>query len=104
MKKGNINISISGGHSDFGNIVQGDKNQISLKQHKEHLANFFEEVVRLSAANVKAQEDLNKLRKDILELTAKPSEVSLTERFKELYEKYEWAIDPLKKLFSLVCP
>jgi chromosome segregation ATPase len=104
MSKGNINISVTGGHSDFGSVTIGDKNQISVAQHKEHLANFFEEVVRLSASNRAAQEQLNSLRKEIQELTEKPREVSLGEKFKVLYEKYEWAIVPLKKLFSLVCP
>lgn len=101
-KKG-VNINISGGRSDFGNIVQGDKNKV-ISNKENALDEFFIEVSELKKAGKSTQKQVDKLREEVNSIINSKDEESLVDKAKQLYESYSWAIEPLKKLFAVVLP
>lgn len=101
-KKG-ININISGGRSDFGNIVQGDKNRV-ISNKENALDEFFIEVSELKKAGAATQEQVDKLSEEVNSIINSKGEEGLVDKAKQLYENYSWAIEPLKKLFDIVLP
>lgn len=105
MSKQKINISISGGNSEFGNFVQGDKNTISFEKHSQHLDDFYTEIQQLRDSSKVTQDQINSLKEEIRVLAKSSNEyenISATAR--KLYEQYSWAIGPLQKLFSVIIP
>lgn len=95
-----ININISGGFSDFGNIVQGDKNKIISKKENA-LDEFIKEVTELKEAGKTTQEQLDKVNDELNSIINLNDEKSLGEKAKQLCEMYSWAIEPLKKFFAI---
>jgi len=104
MSKGKINITISGGNSDFGNVVQGDENIVSLEKHREHLDKFYAEIQQLSASNRATEDQIDSLKEEIENLTENCKKEGLSALAKRLYEQYSWALEPLKKLFYAIVP
>jgi hypothetical protein len=100
VSKGDINISISGGSANIGNIAQGDNNTIDALISPRSLQEFQEHISELQRSQEVSAEQVKQLRQDIEQMLADTKERDLAGRLKVLYEKYSWAIVPLKKLFS----
>ncbi|GGA86189.1 hypothetical protein GCM10011369_30310 [Neiella marina] len=101
MSKGTINISVSGGSNDFGNIVQGDNNTISYSCQKA-VESFDHELRELLSQQSISQTQYDALKQDVDALVAANDKPTWAEGAKALYEKYEWALAPLQKLFSVL--
>lgn len=102
MSKGDINISISGGSANIGNITQGDNNKFDALISPQGLQEFQEYISELQSSQKVSAEQVQQLRQDIEQMLANTKEKDIAGRLKALYEKYSWAIDPLKKLFSAI--
>ena len=100
MSKGDINISISGGSANIGNITQGDKNKIEAMVGHRGLQQFQKDITDLQKSQRISAEQIQQLYQDIEQISQNTKEKDLAGRLKVLYEKYSWAIGPLKKLFS----
>ena len=115
MTTGKININISGGTSNIGNISQGDNNsnivpsqEINLET-EQAFSDFFRDLEKISISTQGHEDQISELRNEVLSikqsLQQKPtSKKSLVEIAKSLYEKYGWAGDVLKKLFLIIVP
>ncbi|WP_100635311.1 hypothetical protein [Marinomonas sp. ef1] len=103
MSKGNINITISGGSGKFGNIVQGDNNNMSSTT-KRALEDFNSDISDLLRVGKVTEDQIESLKREVDLLTQVNNDKDLVDRARALYEKYSWAIDPLKKLFAIILP
>jgi hypothetical protein len=103
MNKGNINITVSGGSSDFGNIVQGDRNKISISQAKA-LQDFYSNISDLQKSQKITIDEIERLRLDVESVIQGYEGSDLIDKIKIIYDKYSWALEPLKKLFSIILP
>ncbi|WP_088329401.1 hypothetical protein [Lacimicrobium sp. SS2-24] len=103
MTKGNIYITVSGGAGTFGNISQGDHNQLSTTM-QEAVQQFHHNLDELKHAQLATAEQVENLKQDVEALLQRPQQQGMLEKAKALYETYSWAIDPLRKLFSVMCP
>lgn len=101
--KGGININISGGSTDFGNIVQGDNNTIHSKKNNV-ISQFHSEIAELLKMGKATQDQVDCLTRDVNSILQSAGDKDVFDRAKELYQKYSWAIEPLKKLFSIFLP
>lgn len=101
MSKGNININVSGGNSNFNNIVQGDKNKVSTTNNNA-LADFYSEIEQLRTAQNVSEQETAELKQEVEALINKDNQDDLSNKVRRLYEKYSWAIDPIRKLVSIV--
>ncbi|WP_293764547.1 hypothetical protein [uncultured Paraglaciecola sp.] len=101
MNKGNINITVSGGHGEFGNVVQGDNNKISNATERA-LDDFHSNVADLLRAGKATEDQIENLKREVDLLAQSNGDRGLVDGAKVLYEKYSWAFDPLKKLFSII--
>ena len=115
MSSGKININISGGTSNIGNISQGDKNTNTVQSQSIRLemdkafSDFFGQLERISTSTQIHENLIAELRSEVLSLkeslvTKPTSKESLVQIAKALYEKYGWAADMLKKLFTIIVP
>lgn len=115
MGSGKINITISGGSTNIGNISQGDQNTATVQEQSvsndvdKAFSEFFFQIETLSASKKIHKNEIDDLRKDIASLKdsmdlKQKSKVSLGEIAKLLYEEYGWAVDALKKLFTVLIP
>lgn len=103
MKKGNINISVSGGAADFGNVVQGDDNKISSVSERA-LEDFHCSLASLQKQNVVNSDQIEKLKNEIDSIIKDRHDLDLMDKAKLMYERYSWAIAPLQKLFKVILP
>lgn len=103
MGKGDINISVSGGSGEFGNIVQGDNNTVS-NAVKKALDDFHHALSELKKANAASSDQVNALKQDIEKLVGESDKSNLMDTAKSLYEQYAWAVGPLQKLFQVIIP
>lgn len=115
MSSGQVNINISGGTSNVGNISQGDNNtnivqsqSIKLEMDKA-FSDFWGHLEKISASTQIHDHQIAELRSEIVSLkelleTKPTSKESLVQIAKSLYNKYGWAADMLKKLFSILVP
>lgn len=103
MSKGNINITVSGGRGEFGNVVQGDNNKISSVAERA-LEDFNSDVSDLLKAGKATEEQIENLKREVHLLAQGDDKKDLVGRAKVIYEKYSWAIEPLKKLFAILLP
>lgn len=113
MSNGKININISGGTSNIGNISQGDDNtnvvqsQTINSETDEAFALFFEHLQSASANSQIQEQQISDLKAEVESLkesleAGSTSDDSLAQIAKNLYEKYGWAADILKKLFTVL--
>ena len=113
MNNGKININISGGTSNIGNVSQGDNNTNTVKSQSINLEadaaflQFFENLHKNSISAEISEERISELQAEVELLkqsmaAGSTSEESLTQIAKNLYEKYGWAGDALKKLFTVI--
>ena len=106
MSKGDIKINISGGNAEFGNISQGDNSNLKYVKKTsfspESIEEFYTTIQEISRAKSIDVEQLESLKNEVESLRSNPEDQDFVLKAKELYEKYSWAIDPLKKLFSMV--
>lgn len=103
MNKGNINITVSGGTADFGNVVQGDDNKISIATTKA-LQEFYSNISALQKNHEATKDQVDSLKKEIGLLTQGAENTDLVDRVKLIHEKYSWALKPLTNLFSVILP
>ncbi|MDR7121980.1 hypothetical protein [Rheinheimera soli] len=103
MSKGNINITISGGSGEFGNIVQGDNNNMSSTT-KRALEDFNSNISDLIRTGNVTEDQIESLKREVDLLARGNNDKDLVDRARVLYEKYSWAINPLKKLFAIILP
>lgn len=103
MNKGNINISVSGGSASFGNVSQGDHNTLSGSV-QQALQDFHQNLSELRQAHLATDEQVQRLKQDIDALLNQPQQPGMLEKAKSLYDTYSWAVDPLRKLFSVMFP
>ncbi len=106
-----INFNISGGNVNLGPVVQGDSNTVSSQSQimetisERSLAAFVKEIGALSSSRgVSAGERdalLEEVRgvRDAMRREDKPSAPPIVKKIEELYDKYGWAVDVLRKLF-----
>lgn len=113
MNEKKFNIHISEGNVNIGSATQGDKNDISVSSQKidtnvdENYIGFLKSLSELrNTANISDDQtssltaDVTELR-EIIENSSQPKN-SFIDKVRELYEKYSWASDALKKLFATV--
>ena len=103
MGKGEINISISGGSGEFGNIVQGDKNKVSNTTQKA-LDDFYSALSELQKDNIASSEQVESLKQEVEQLVGDSNKSNLIDKTKALYKKYAWAVGPLQKLLQVIMP
>jgi hypothetical protein len=116
MTKGAIDITVSGGNANFGNILQGDANQLSAgslsisAQIDEAFAQLIASLDGRCVQQPHEQAQIEALKAELAALqeaakTGKPTGWgSIAETAKVLYERYGWAGGLLKKLFGLLVP
>ena len=112
MKNKGIKVNVSGGNVNIGSISQGDNNKASIKSQNintnfdKNFTDFFQTINRL-----KTEQNIGEQRMDSLITEVKSirnilekgtSNNSVMDEAKKLYEKYSWAADALKKLFSAI--
>lgn len=102
MSKGDINVSISGGSANIGNIAQGDNNKIEALISPRGLQEFQDDIRELQRSQEVSAEQVQQLQQDIEQMLKITKEKDLAGRLKVLYDKYSWAIGPLKKMFSAI--
>ena len=107
-----LKINVSGGNAIFGNVSQGDQNtEVATNQGiaaptDQAFADFFAALDKRSAQ----ADQIAALREQVTALQAALDQGrtdklgSVVKAAKEIYEKYGWAGDLLKKLFELVVP
>ena len=102
MSGSKMNINISGGNVNVGNLNQGDNAQLSSTQTISiDQVEQFEKELQQTAAN----ENINagqiaELEAQVQTLIAEQQKPDFIEKAKALYEKYNWAAVPLKNLFG----
>lgn len=112
MSDKNIDVKITGGNVNIGSVSQGDHNKAAVDS-QEIVANFdrdflefFQHVNNLQPERGVSRKELDSLItevKSIRDLFEKgASRSSIIDGAKELYEKYGWAADALKKLFTTI--
>ena len=115
MSGGKIDINISGGTSNIGNISQGDNNTNTVSSQsissdaEKAFRDFFGHLERTSGSTQIDDQQITDLRREIVSLekslNTKPvSRDSLASLANALYKEYGWAADMLKKLFSVLVP
>jgi hypothetical protein len=115
MTTGKININISGGNSNIGNISQGDNNsnivqsQAFKLEAEQAFSDFFNSLEKLYISKQVHEDKIVELRNEVLSIKESlqrksTSKESLVQIAKSLYEKYGWAADILKKLFLIIVP
>lgn len=113
MSGGKIDLSVSGGNVNIGNLSQGDGNTLTSAAqtiHIEHEQAFAAAFAALEArhagqddAQLRAlQAELATLKQQLAQ-TPQPPE-SLIDKARALYQRYGWAGDLLKKLYATVLP
>ena len=98
-----ITINVSGGKSDIGNVVQGDRNQIESLR-KGALAEFYSDLSQLRERGDATQQQVDELIETVKQLAEKKPDSDIVEKAKGLYKKFGWALDPLKKLLAILLP
>lgn len=115
MTTGNLNINISGGTSNIGNISQGNNNSNVVQsqaiqiEEEQAFSDFFYDLEKLSISTHIHEDQITALKKEVLSIkeslqrksTLKESLVQIA---KSLYKNYGWAADILKKLFHIIAP
>jgi hypothetical protein len=116
MSNGKLNIVVSGGNANFGNVSQGDANTNVVESQKidaraeQAFAEFFQELERRRASEPTTTRQLDALKEEVsalktaLQQGQTTKKKSLSETAMALYEQYGWAGDLLKKLLGLVIP
>ncbi|HEY2903122.1 MAG TPA: hypothetical protein VGL59_21245 [Polyangia bacterium] len=117
MSGRNFTINMSGGAATFGNVVRGDKNQVSAQQRD--WAQTVDAAFARGAGDARhlgqqlgvSEEQVAALLKDVRALkalaAARPPEVAkpgLGERLEQLGEKFAWATPALKTLAETILP
>ncbi len=112
MNDKDIKINVSGGNVNIGSITQGDNNKSSIKSKNintdfdKNFTEFFQAVNKLKTEKNISEQRMGwlisevKSMRHVLEKDASNSAVM--DEAKKLYEKYSWAADALKKLFSAI--
>lgn len=105
---GKINISVSGGNAQFGNVSQGDSNVLDATWQSWHtqanLDEFYSALRKIEDAQQVTGAQVDELKSEVANLTGIEERPNLTERILRLLEKYSWAAGPIKHLFALVLP
>jgi len=115
MKNGKLNINISGGNSNIGNISQGDNTSNNVHSQtlnveaEQAFSDFFNNLEKLSISTHSHEDQILALQNDVLSIKKSLEDKSISfeslpQIAKSLYEKYGWAGDILKKLFQVVVP
>jgi len=104
MNNRKIEISVTGGNAVFGDIVQGDNNRFSLVDYADDLQEFYSAISDLKLSHGIAESQIDALKKEIESLgeTHRAEDIPATVR--GIYDQYSWALEPLKKLFSVFFP
>lgn len=109
-----INITVSGGSANFGNIIQGNSSLIkSVEQSVSGVddaafSDFFKEISIFQNQNPSMMESVEELKKDILLLKENSNKnrknflVQLSDNANFIYEKYGWAGKILRNLFDRI--
>jgi len=108
MSKGDVKINISGGNANFGNVSRGDYNNLESTQEISfelgNIEEFYSAIQNISNDKNVDLREVEKLKLEVEALAKKINDKDIASKIKALYEKYYWAIDPLKKLFSMALP
>ena len=116
MNGGGININITGGGAQFGNLQQGDHNTATVGSQtlSVEAAQAFAEIGAALDARMVAQPDdrqqVEQLKADLAELKTsvetkqKSRWGTIGEAAKALHETYGWAAPLLKTLFGVLIP
>ena len=102
-KDGSIHISVNGGTAAFGNIVQGNYNDLSTEQLLEASTAFDTALAQLKNQQLATAQQVNALKADLnAALSQAENNGSLPQVFEELCKRYEWALKPLKILLQIL--
>jgi len=109
MNDKKISISIQSGDASIGNIVQGDNNiidsdnnEVVTEQSVPHFDKFFQELNELKETGKASDDKISALEIEMKSLMKIKDTKNFSNSMKKMYEKYSWAIEPLKKLFSAI--
>lgn len=103
MSERNINIKISGGNNDFGNIIQGNNNQITFSREKA-LEDFNIKLSKLQEDQKISTDEVENLKMELKKIIHNIENDNISNKIEMLYKKYSWAFEPLKKLFDIILP
>jgi hypothetical protein len=116
MSEGKINIAISGGNANFGNVTQGNHNTSSVQsqtitgQAEQAFTEFFAGLEECRSRNDQQATQIDALKDEMaalkaaLEQNPESRKGSLLDKAKALYDKYGWAAGLLKKIFVVLLP
>jgi hypothetical protein len=116
MTKSGISINVTGGAANFGNVSQGDRNDLrsgdqALNAQVETAMKTFDAALDARLAERPDDQDqIEALRRDVAALQAeiaKKPEGAMSRigaAAKQIYENYKWAGPLLKTLFAVIVP
>lgn len=103
MNEKNLELNVSGGNVNIGNVSQGDSSRVHSTQMititQSDLDKFYSEIESLRKKRDIDSEEVDSLRKEVDRLMRERD--LFLPSIKSLYEKYSWAIEPLKRLLAL---
>lgn len=112
-----VNINVSGGNANFGNVVQGDDNQVSAEQRdwvqtvEAAFATCAQDARSLGEGLGVTNDQIAALLRDVESLKAAAAATpanedkpTLAERLKRMGSKFAWAVPVLKMLAEKIVP